>query len=102
MKDYEEIVSKYSLNRGRAQKIESDNLTKFFVHWSFKKFSTPNKQVLDFEGLLGRLSSASYIPQPGEEDYTLLMNDVRKIFDQHQREGFVTIYYETNLSLGRL
>ena len=102
MKDYDEIASKYSLNRGRSQKIESDKLAKFFEHWSFKKFSAPNNQVLDFEGLLGRLSSASYIPQAGEEDYTLLLNDVRKIFDQHQKEGFVTLYYETNVSLGRL
>lgn len=102
MGDYEKLVNKYSRNRAAVQKVEDENLSKFFGGWSFKKFTLPNYQYLDFEGLLGRVGSASYMPQPEEQAYASMKSEVRGLFEKYQKDHQVTLYYETNLFLGSL
>jgi ubiquinone/menaquinone biosynthesis C-methylase UbiE len=102
MKDYEQVVSKYSRNRVLVQKVEDENLSKFFKEWSFEKFTLPNYQYLDFEGFLGRLCSASYMPHPEEQSYLPLKSELKNMFNKYQKDNLVTLNYETNLFLGSL
>ena len=49
-----------------------------------------SKQRLDLAGLLGRASSASYLPDGGPE-LARLQADLRTAFERHQRGGFVDL-----------
>jgi SAM-dependent methyltransferase len=62
----------------------------------------PNWQRLDREGFRGRILSASYMPAPGQPGHEALGRDIDRIFDQHQREGWVSIEYDLEVVCGRL
>lgn len=53
-----------------------------------------SRQPLDREGLIGRASSASYLPTSGP-DASRLHNDLSVVFDRYQREGRVELVMAT-------
>jgi hypothetical protein len=61
----------------------------------------PNQQILDFEGLKGRLMSSSYAPHKGAPDYEPMMVRLRALFDRHERDGRIVMPYETLVYFGR-
>ncbi len=61
----------------------------------------PNQQVLDFEGLEGRLMSSSYAPQAGHPDHAPMLAELRAVFDRHAQGGHVVMPYETLVYFGR-
>ena len=61
-----------------------------------------NEQVLDRDGLKGRLFSITYVPakdEPGSEE---MLREAEKIFRKHEADGAVTIEYDTRVYYGRL
>ena len=62
----------------------------------------PNSQSLDFEGMLGRLASASYMPPPNDREWIEVEKEVRGIFAEHGNSEVVTLHYDTILYLGRV
>jgi ubiquinone/menaquinone biosynthesis C-methylase UbiE len=102
MRKYESIVKKYSRNRPRMERIEGDVLSDFYPAWSFEKYLLSNDQVLDFEGLMGRLSSASYMPQPGDDEFLSVKEELKEMFDKDRVDDKITLFYETNVILGRI
>jgi SAM-dependent methyltransferase len=61
----------------------------------------PNTQRLDLDGLIGRARSASYVPKAGEAGMRLL-ESLRALHARFaDRNGFVTLVYETELYLSR-
>jgi SAM-dependent methyltransferase len=61
----------------------------------------PNEQVLDFEGLKGRLMSSSYAPEPGHPDHDPMIGELRGIFERHAKDGRIIMPYETLVYFGR-
>jgi hypothetical protein len=61
----------------------------------------PNEQVLDFEGLKGRLMSSSYAPEPGHADHDPMIAELRDIFLRHARDGRIVMPYETLVYFGQ-
>jgi ubiquinone/menaquinone biosynthesis C-methylase UbiE len=61
-----------------------------------------NLQEFDYEGLRGRLLSSSYIPQSGHPSYSAMLEDLRRLFDQHAANGRVIMEYETQVFYGQL
>ncbi|MGA7355561.1 MAG: hypothetical protein WBW76_09030, partial [Candidatus Cybelea sp.] len=53
-----------------------------------------SRQPLDREGLIGRASSASYLPSSGP-DASRLHNDLSVVFDRYQRDGRVELVMAT-------
>jgi ubiquinone/menaquinone biosynthesis C-methylase UbiE len=103
MKDYDQIVRKYASNRASVPTIDDDYLHRFFKGGKYSKFSLTNEQFLDFEGLLGRMTSASYMPSPSDADqFALLTEDVVRIFKTHQKLGKVRMLYDTTVLLGKI
>ncbi len=100
MEDYEQLVNKYARKRAAVARVENDDLSDFFPHWVFRKFTLPNYQRLNFDGLLGRVCSSSYTPQPEEQTYPQMKGELKSMFDAYQEEGQVTLLYETNMFLG--
>jgi len=59
-----------------------------------------NAQTLDFDGLLGRLLSSSYIPGPAHPDHARMVAALREIFEAHQEDSQVRMEYDTELFFG--
>ncbi len=103
MKEYDEIVSKYARNRANVPTIDHAYLSRFFKNRKYSKFSIHNEQFLEFEGLLGRMTSASYMPSPSDEKrFAALKEDVARLFRSYEELGKVRMLYETTVFLGRL
>ncbi|MDP8950408.1 MAG: hypothetical protein M3N00_09270 [Actinomycetota bacterium] len=68
---------------------------------SFETASFDNKQVLDLDGLKGRLLSISYVPAQGEPGSDAMLREVEKIFTEHQTGGRITVEYDTKVYYGR-
>ena len=66
-----------------------------------KRFVMPNSQSLDFQGMLGRLASASYVPPPDAREWIEVEKEVRRIFDKCGSSGVVVLHYDTILYLGK-
>jgi SAM-dependent methyltransferase len=73
----------------------------FFGAGKFEHRTLPNHQDFDFEGLKGRLLSASYAPLPGHEKYEPMITRLREIYDRFQVDGQVRFDYDTQVYWGR-
>ena len=103
MKEYDQIVSKYARDRANVPTIDRAYLSKFFKNRKYSKFSMSNEQPLDLEGLLGRMTSASYMPSPSdEEQFTAMKEMVARLFRTHERMGKVRMLYDTTVFLGKI
>lgn len=61
-----------------------------------------NVQNFDFEGLRGRLESASYTPAAGHPNYEPMINELRALFDGFAVSGRIAIEYDTRVYYGHL
>src|SRR2546425_12932735 len=103
MKEYDQIVSKYARDRANVPTIDNVYLSRFFKSRRYSKFSMSNEQLLDFEGLLGRMTSASYMPSPDdEEQFASLKEDVARLFQTYEQLGKVRMLCDTTVFLGKI
>lgn len=91
--DYERVAHRYTVEHMVQPFFGANEVT-------LRTFD--NRQVFDFEGLKGRLLSASYAPEPGHPNHQPMMDALRKIFDEHETGGAVAIEYETKVYFGQL
>jgi SAM-dependent methyltransferase len=68
--------------------------------WATAEIS--NAQRVDFEGLKGRLLSASYAPKEGDPGFGEAMAELKHIFMRHASDGQVDFGYATILRFGSL
>jgi ubiquinone/menaquinone biosynthesis C-methylase UbiE len=71
-----------------------------FFDNNFSEKSFPNSQTLDFKGLEGRTLSSSFMPTAQDKNFSVMIDGLRKLFEQHQRAGKVKIFYETKVFYG--
>jgi SAM-dependent methyltransferase len=74
----------------------------FFGAGKFEHRTLANHQDFDFEGLQGRLLSASYAPLPGHEKYEPMIARLREIFERCEVNGEVRFDYDTQVYWGRV
>ena len=91
--DYKEVSHKYN---------EDTLIRPFFGGDEVRLRKFDNDQTFDFDGLRGRLMSASYVPEPGHENFEPMMRELAALFDGHARAGRVRVEYETLVYYGRL
>jgi SAM-dependent methyltransferase len=102
LEDYEALLRRYApeydaVSRLRAQE---DGMRLFFGN-APQLATFPNQQVLDFDGLAGRVMSSSYAPMPDRPEHEPLMAGLREVFDHHQRDGKVLFPYQTLVYFGQ-
>jgi hypothetical protein len=69
-----------------------------FFQSDFSQKTFANKQILDFEGLRGRMLSSSYMPAETDGRFAAAENDLRKLFDKYADvDGKVVILYDANV-----
>ena len=99
---YEKTIRRYGKDRAKIPDISDRLVSRYFDHGRFAKFNLPNEQILDFEALLGRLISASYMPTPRDKGFRTFENEVRELFDSHSVNGEVRIPYDTEILVGKV
>jgi SAM-dependent methyltransferase len=100
---YQEIVLRYGTDyqEVRREVINAD-IESFYVPGNCRLAHFEFQQMFDFEGLKGRLLSASYAPEPDHPNYEPMLRDLRDVFDANQKDGKVVFGYETELYYGKL
>ena len=101
MDGYEKLINKNS-KASVVPDIDAEYLVKFFNSKNYREFTVPNKQVLDFDALVGRAASASYLPSKNDPGYEKMKQDLRRLFDEHQENGVITLIYATTIFLGQI
>lgn len=103
LRDYESLLRRFGTDyvQVAATYGEENSLRKFFAAgYRTKRFD--NFQLFDFDGLQGRLLSASYVPLAGHPSHGPMLAELRRVFDEHQQDGRVRIEYDTDVYYGRL
>jgi SAM-dependent methyltransferase len=94
--DYEALLKRHAPEYTRITASRADVGTmRGFLGAAMEVRTFPNQQILDFEGLRGRLMSSSYAPEPGSPDYEPMVDMLREVFARHERAGRITMPYST-------
>jgi SAM-dependent methyltransferase len=99
--DYNALMAEFDVEglgefRQTAGSRDEEELRAFFGG-HFEERSLPNHQVLDYDGFVARVLSASYMPLPGEPRYDTLMAQAAQLFARHQVNGTITLNYRTDV-----
>ena len=92
--DYAEV------EHGRKGSLE--NIRRFFAPNPTNTATFGNRQVLDYDGLLGRLRSSSYVPAEGQPGRREMIDELERIFRDHENGGRVVMEYDTRAYYGSL
>jgi SAM-dependent methyltransferase len=103
-KAYEDLLVKYGTDYTsvRDSYPEIHSMQEFFAGGTVSQRDVPNAQVLDWEGLAGRLRSSSYAPLPAQPNYTPTMEALEELFRANQENGQVRMEYSTHVYFGKL
>lgn len=101
LQDYEALVKWVSEGRRIRHEDVSEETMRSFLG-DYKAAKLDNDQKLDYDGLVGRLLSASYAPLAGDRLFEEMIAKVSKLFNRHQVDGVVTFEYETEVYAGQL
>ena len=96
--EYEQLLLRFAndYEAVRHENVTNSVLEEFF-HRDFERASFPNAQVLDVDGLRGRMLSASYMPAEDDPRFPELEKELAALFAKHERKGRITILYDTNV-----
>ncbi len=95
---YEAFLLKYAKDYQtvRHENIAASEIANFYGHdYGSKTFA--NHQDFDFEGLKGRMLSASYMPSEDHPTYDEMIAELQAIFAKHAQNGKIRVLYDTNL-----
>lgn len=103
LRAYEQMLLRYGTD---YEQVRHENVTRelsgFFAPQGFRQESFENIQRFDFEGLRGRVLSASYTPERGHPDFEPMMADLSELFAANQKNGGVAFEYDTKVYYGHL
>ena len=104
-REYEQLLRKFGVDYEQVHRVGSDtvrHIHEFFAPARVRTRSFPNRQEFDYEGLEGRVLSASYMPQAGHPSFEPMRQELRRIFDTHQHNGRFLMQYTTNMYYAQL
>jgi SAM-dependent methyltransferase len=102
---YERLLQDHATDYNEVQhgrKGSPKNVRSFFAPSPVRMATFANEQVLDYDGLLGRLRSSSYVPAEGQPGHREMLEDLERVFGEHENGGRVVMQYETQAYYGRL
>ena len=103
LKDYENLLIEYGTD---YEQIRHDNITKEtlrkFFQTDFKEAFFQNIQTVDFDGLKGRMLSASYVPAPENPRFPAMLKNLETLFAEHAENGRIDILYDTKIFYGQI
>jgi SAM-dependent methyltransferase len=103
LRDYEQLLLTYATD---YQDVRHEHTTAsidyYFAPSPFRTRTFENRQEFDYDSLQGRLLSSSYAPQGDDARHQPMLQELRRIFDVHNQDGWVTFEYKTRLYYGQL
>ena len=104
MREYEQLLRELGTDYAEVthRNVGGARLAGFFAPNAYRLLRFDNRQVFDYESLVGRLLSSSFAPQPGDPRHERMLKRLREIFDRHETGGKVSFDYDTKLYFGRL
>ena len=101
--DYEALVRRHAPEFDQVVGSRADEASMgAFFGGAMELARFPNQQVFDYEGLVGRLLSSSYAPEPGQAQHEPMLADLREVFLRHAREGRIVFPYVTLVYFAQL
>ena len=102
-RDYDALLRQYAPEYGRVNhmNIEDAGLEPFFAAGTLQIRRFDNAQQLDFDGLIGRLRSASYCPPEDSKAYRELHAALAALFERYAIDDSLRFTYQTRLYLGQ-
>jgi SAM-dependent methyltransferase len=102
LRDYEALLLRYGTDyqEVRHDRVGDVALIHFFAP-GYRRRVLYNEQVVDYQGLKGRLLSSSYTPEEGDPHREAMLLELQHLFDRHQQDGSVRIEYDTEVYIGR-
>jgi hypothetical protein len=82
--------------------LGAEDFDAFFGRGRWEKEKLDNAQILDRQGLVGRLLSASYSPKEGDPGYEETLAELSAIFERHAKDGRLVFGYSTILFFGEI
>ena len=98
LRDYENLLSKFGTDyeKVRHDNIDEKDLREFFSA-EVQRATFQNVQKLDFDGLKGRMLSASYVPTAENPRFNEMLENLQSLFAEHAENGRIEILYNTNI-----
>lgn len=98
LREYEQFLLKYAndYSKVRHENINEGVLSAFFRK-PFSRTTFKNVQIFDFEGLKGRMLSASYMPAEGDVRYDEMTGELLGLFAKHAENDKIKVFYNTNI-----
>ncbi len=102
LEDYEALLRRYAPEYDAVAQLraQEEGIARFFGGPP-RQATFENRQVLDLEGLAGRVMSSSYAPTRESPEYQPLMAGLREVFDRYEREGAIEFPYRTLVYFGQ-
>ena len=103
LRAYEQLLLEYGTDyrEVRHENVTARMLGEFFQA-EFQKKVFQNHQVLDYEGLKGRLLSASYVPSEENPRFGEMIKTLESLFTKHRKNDTIQISYDTNVYYGQI
>jgi len=97
MTEYEALLARHGTdycNVG-AHGIDDETRVRLFGPGGGALHELSNEQGLDRDGLVGRVMSASYAPEPGFDGHEAMIAALDDLFCRHENAGTVVLHYRT-------
>lgn len=103
LREYEQLLISYGTDYEDVRhERTTDSISDFFAPSAYQLRLFDMHQEFDYQALQGRLLSSSYTPQPGNSKYQPMLDQLQRIFNQHQSGGQVRFEYNTRVYYGQL
>ncbi len=103
MRAVENVIDRFANDRDRSiREGGRSRIAGFFAPAAVKLTELPNYQDFDFDGLLGRVYSCSYIPHEVEPEAERMERELRTVFERFEENGKIRFDYKTQIYSGRL
>jgi ubiquinone/menaquinone biosynthesis C-methylase UbiE len=98
LRDYEKVLLEFGTD---YESVRHERITKTVLEEAFelefKQSDYENAQMLNFEGMKGRILSSSYMPAPQHPRFGELIEKLKSLFAEHQKDDRIQVLYKTNI-----
>jgi SAM-dependent methyltransferase len=105
MRDYERALIDHCPDYAQAdasRRADAATVNAFFEGRTIESASFAHAQILDIDGLLGRVLSSSYAPKAHDPAFAPMRTALDQVFRAHAIDGKVSLDYDTRLHIGRM
>lgn len=101
LRGYEDLLVRHCPDYLKVvhRNVDAEVLEHFFAPHGYQEVVLENRQRFDWEGLVARHLSSSFVPRTGHETG---MKELRALFDETQVAGQVEFEYDARVQFGRL